>query len=327
MKRFRFSLIAMLAAAAVGAAGEVSSAYAAEKLVSVGTAGVTGVYYPAGGAFCRLVNRGRKEHNIRCVVESTGGSINNLEALSKGDLDMGIIQSDLLYYAYNGTGIFYDMPANKKLRAVFALHAEPFTVIARKDAKVTRFDDLKGKRINIGAMGSGQRATMEELMLKKGWTAKSFADIVDIKSSDLPDALCSRKIDAMIYSGGHPNGAVQQITSMCPTQIINLDSELVEALLREHPFYSHAIIPGGMYAGNAKDVKTFGVRAVLATSDDMDEDTVYQMVKALFDNLDNFKTLHPVFATLDAKRMVRDGDVVPLHPGAVKYFREKGLMD
>jgi TRAP transporter TAXI family solute receptor len=164
-------------------------------------------------------------------------------------------------------------------------------------------------------------------MAKKGWTNKSFASVVDIKSSDLPQALCSRKIDAMIYSGGHPNGAVQQITSMCPTKLVDVDSGLVDALIKDHPFYTRAIIPGGMYAGNPKDVKTFGVRAVLAASADLDEDIVYQMVKALFDNLDNFKTLHPVFATLDAKHMVKDVDVVPLHPGALKYYREKGLVD
>ena len=325
MSRSRYSLLIGIAAVAMGMACDVSSALASEKLVSVGTASVTGVYYPAGGAFCRLVNRGRKEHNIRCVVESTGGSINNLEAMRKGDLDMGIIQSDLLYYAYTGTGIFYDVPADKSLRALFALHSEPFTVIARRDAKINTFDDLKGKKVNIGAAGSGQRATMEELMAKKGWTTKTFASVVDVKAGDLPKALCSKKIDAMIYSGGHPNGAVQQITSMCDTKIVELDSKLIDSLIKDHPFYAHAVIPGGMYAGNPKDIKTFGVRAVLVAPEDLDTDVVYQMVKALFDNLDNFKTLHPVFATLDMKSMVNGADVVPLHPGALKYYREKGL--
>ena len=322
--RSRLSLVAF-AAAFMTTAVDLAPAFASEKLVSVGTAGVTGVYYPAGGAFCRLVNRYRKENNVRCVVESTGGSINNLEAIRKGELDMGIIQSDLLYYAYNGTGIFYDVPADKGLRSVIALHSEPFTVIARKDAKIGSFDDLKGKRINIGAVGSGQRATMEELMAKKGWNSKSFT-VVDVKASDLPQALCSKKIDAMIYSGGHPNGAVQQITSMCETKLIDVDSKLIDSLMKEHPFYTRTVIPGGMYAGNSKDVKTFGVRAVLVTTEDMDSDIVYQMVKALFDNLDNFKTLHPVFATLDAKYMIEDADIVPMHPGAQKYFREKGLI-
>ena len=166
---------------------------------------------------------------------------------------------------------------------------------------------------------------MEELMGKKGWTTKTFASVVDVKAGDLPKALCSKKIDAMVYSGGHPNGAVQQITSMCETKIIEVDPHLIDALIKDHPFYSRAIIPGGMYAGNPKDVKTFGVHAILVAPEELDTDVVYQMTKALFDNLDNFKTLHPVFATLDAKQMINGADVVPLHPGALKYFREKGL--
>lgn len=317
-----FAALTMLAASVI-----TTPAGAAEKIVSVGTAGVTGVYYPAGGAICRLVKRGRMDHGIRCVVESTGGSINNLELLRKGDLELGIIQSDLLYSAYNGSGIFYDVPPDKGLRAVFSLHGEPFTVIARADAKINTFDDLKGKRVNIGAAGSGARATMEELMAKKGWTNKSFASVVDVKANDLGAALCGKKIDAMVYSGGHPNGAVQTITSMCATRLISVEGDTINNLISEHPFYSPAVIPGGMYVGSPKDVKTFGVRAVLTARADLDADEVYEIVKAVFDNLDNFKTLHPVFATLDAPHMVSGSDVIPLHPGAIKYFREKGLID
>lgn len=329
MTRFnrRFSVMAVMAAIICGGMVDAAPALAAEKIVSIGTAGVTGVYYPAGGAICRLVKRGRMDHGIRCVVESTGGSINNLELLRKGDLELGIVQSDLLYAAYNGSGIFYDVPADKSLRAVFALHSEPFTVITRSDAKISSFDDLKGKRVNIGTVGSGAHATMEDLMNKKGWTNNSFASVVDLKANDLGPALCNKKIDAMVYSGGHPNGAVQQITSMCNTKIINIEGDDINNLIRQNPFYSRSIIPGGMYIGNTKDVKTFGVRAVLVARADMDEQDVYEFVKAVFDNLDNFKTLHPVFATLDAKQMVSDGDVIPMHPGALKYFREKALID
>ncbi len=304
-----------------------SAAQAAEKIVTIGTAGVTGVYYPAGGAICRLVNRGRKEHGIRCTVESTGGSINNLEAIRKGDLDLGVVQSDLLYYAYTGSEIFSDVGADKNLRVVFSLHAEPFTVVARKDAGIKTFDDLKGKRVYMGAPGSGPRATMEELMERKGWNSKTFANVADLKSSDQAQALCSGKIDALIYAGGHPNGAIQQITSQCPTRLVDVSGPVIDKLIAEHPFYSHAAIPGGMYAGNPKDVKTFGVRAVLVASADLDDGIVYQIVKAVFDNLDNFKTLHPVFATLDANRMARNAAAIPTHPGAFKYYKEKGWVD
>ncbi len=304
---------------------DMQSASAADKIVTIGTAGVTGVYYPAGGAICRLVNRGRKEHGIRCTVESTGGSINNLEAIRKHDLEMGVVQSDLLYNAYHGSEVFADVGADTKLRVLFSLHAEPFTVVTRKEAKINSFDDLKGKKVYIGAPGSGMRATMEDVMSRKGWNKKSFTS-VDLKAADQTQALCSGKIDAMVYAGGHPNGAIQQLTSSCATKLVNVTGDAIDKLIAEHPFYSYAVIPGGMYVGNPGDVKTFGVKAVVAASSDLDEDEVYQIVKAVFDNLDNFKTLHPVFATLDAKHMVEDADVAPFHPGAIKYFKEKGLL-
>ena len=302
-------------------------AEASEKIVTIGTAGLMGVYYPAGGAICRLVNRGRKEHGIRCVVESTGGSINNLESIRKGDLELGVVQSDLLFYAYKGTEIFTDVGADEKLRILFSLHSEPFTVVARKDAKINAFDDLKGKRVYMGPPGSGMRATMDEVLKNKGWNSKSFAKIVDIKSSDQAQALCSGKIDAMVYAGGHPNGTIEEITRLCPTKLVDVSGPEIDKMISEHPFYTHAVIPGGMYNGNAKDVHTFGMRAELVASADMDANTAYLFVKAVFDNLDNFKTLHPVFATLDAKQMARVNGVVPFHPGALKYFKEKGLIE
>lgn len=315
-----------LAALAAGEIMAISSAMAEERIITIGTAGITGVYYPAGGAICRLVNRGRKEHGVRCTVESTGGSINNLESIRKDEIELGVVQSDLLFHAYNGDEVFSDVGADKKLRVIFSLHPEPFTVIARKDAKISTFDDLKGKRVNIGAPGSGMRATMEELMQRKGWTDKTFASTVDLKASDQADALCSGAIDALIYAGGHPNGAVQQITSSCATKLVDVSGSVIDMMIKEHPFYSYAIIPGGMYIGNDRDTRTFGVKAVLVASEDLSEDIVYQLVKAVFDNLDNFKTLHPVFAALDAQHMALDTDITPLHAGAVKYYKEKGLL-
>jgi TRAP transporter TAXI family solute receptor len=309
------------------AALDATTALAADKMVTIGTGGVTGVYYPAGGAICRLVNRGRKEHGIRCSVESTGGSINNLEAVRKNDLDAGVVQSDLLYHAYTGTEVFTDVGADRNLRVLFSLHAEPFTVVARKDAKITTFDDLKGKRVYMGAPGSGMRATMEELIARKGWNKRTFAKVVDLKASDETKALCSGKIDALIYAGGHPNGAIQQITNACPTRLVDVGGPVINALIAEHPYYASAVIPGGMYPGNPNDIHTFGVKAVLIASSEMDDEVAYNIVKAVFDNLDNFKTLHPVFATLEARHMALDNSGVPFHPGALRYFREKGLLE
>ncbi len=315
----------MLCAVVSVALFEVVPASAAEKNITIGTAGVTGVYYPAGGAICRMVNRGRKEHGIRCAVESTGGSIANLEGIHNKDLDMGVVQSDLLYYAYTGTEIFSDAGSDKKLRVMLSLHPEPFTIVARKNSKINIFDDLKGKKIYIGATGSGMRATMEELIKLKG-LSKNFATVVEIKSNDQAAALCEGKIDALVYAGGHPNGAIQQVTSACPTHLVSVADADVEKMMAAHPFYVRASIPANMYNGNPQETKTFGVRALLVTSSDTDDEVVYEVVKSVFENLENFKTLHPVFASLDANKMVVSDNIAPLHSGAEKYYREKGLM-
>ncbi len=297
----------------------------AQKFVTIGTGGVTGVYYPAGGAICRLVNRGRREHGIRCSVESTGGSVYNLNALRSNELDVAVAQSDWQYHDYMGTGVFKDLGPDKKLRSMFSLHSEPFTVVARADSSIKTFSDLVGKRVNIGNPGSGMRATMEVLMQQKGWTKETFQSASELKASEQAQALCSNKIDVMIYSAGHPNGAVQEVTTSCDTRVIPVDDADVKALVDAYPFYAFATIPGGMYQGNPNDIKTFGVKATFVTSADVEEEIVYTIVKAVFDNFDNFKTLHPVFSTLDPKRLIKEGNTAPLHPGAERYFKEAGL--
>jgi TRAP transporter TAXI family solute receptor len=297
-----------------------------DKFVTIGTGSVTGVYYPTGGAICRLVNRERRTHGIRCSVESSGGSVYNLEALRKGDLDLAIAQSDWQFNAYNGVDYFVDQGANKKIRALFSLHSEVFTVVARADSGIKKIEDLVGKRINVGNKGSGNRATMEVLMKAEGWTNKDFKSVLELKASEQPEALCNNKIDVMIYSAGHPNGAVQEAATSCETVIVPVEGAKIDKLLKDNPYYAYTVIPGGMYAGTPNNVKTFGVKATLVTSSDVDEELIYQVVKAVFDNFDNFKTLHPVFATLDPKKMALEGNTAPLHKGAERYFKEKNML-
>lgn len=299
---------------------------AADKYITIGTGGVTGVYYPAGGAICRLVNRGRKEHGIRCSVESTGGSVYNLNALRAGEIDIAVAQSDWQFHDYNGTGPFKEQGADKNVRAMFSLHSEPFTVIARKDANIKKFDDIKGKRVNIGNPGSGMRATMDVLMQRKGWKPEDFKAIAELKASEQAAALCDNKIDVMIYAAGHPNGAVQEVTTSCDTNMVAVDGPEVDALIKEYPFYAYTVVPGGMYPSNPQDVRTFGVKATFVTSANVDEEVVYNVVKSVFDNFDNFKTLHPVFSTLEKEKLVKEGNTAPLHPGAERYFKEAGLL-
>ncbi len=307
--------------------GFSGQAQAARKFITIGTAGVTGVYFPAGGAICRLVNIKRKEHGIKCSVESTGGSIYNLNAIRQGELDLGVAQSDWQYHAYNGTGNFEPQGKFDKLRSVFAMHGEPFTVVVRSDAGITKFEDLKDKRVNIGNPGSGMRATMEEVMQAYGWNRDSFALVSELKSSEQGQALCDNKVDAIVYAAGHPNGAIQEVTSTCDTKLIDVSGPVIDKLVETYPFYSYATIPGGMYKGNDSEVKTFGVKATFVSSSDVEPELIYETVKAVFDRFDDFKTLHPVFSTLKPENMIFDGNSAPLHEGAERYFRESGLLE
>ena len=300
---------------------------AADKFITIGTGGVTGVYYPAGGAICRLVNRGRKEHGIRCSVESTGGSVYNLNALRTGELDVAVAQSDWQFHAVKGTGPFAALGADSNLRSLFSLHSEPFTVVAREDALISSLDDLKGKRVNIGNPGSGMRATMDILMEAKGWLKSDFKMATELKASEQAQALCNNEIDVMVYSAGHPNGAIQEATSTCKTKIINIAGPEIDKLVKDNPYYAYAVIPGGMYSNNPDNVKTFGVKATFVASATADDEVIYQTVKAVFDNFENFKTLHPVFSSLEMKTLVYEGNTAPLHKGAEKYFIEKGIID
>ena len=298
----------------------------AQEFITIGTGGVTGVYYPTGGAICRLVNKSRKEHGIRCSVESTGGSVYNLNTIRAGELDMGVAQSDWQFHAYHGSSKFKGAGANKDLRAVFSVHPEPFTVVARSDSGINNFDDIKGKRVNIGNPGSGQRGTMEVLMEAKGWTTDDFSLTSELKASEQASALCDNKIDVMIYTVGHPSGAIKEATTSCDSVLVNVSGPSVDMLIGDNSYYRSATIPGGMYRGNNQDTMTFGVGATFVSSANVPEKVVYQVVKAVFENFDTFRKLHPAFAHLKKEQMVKDGMSAPLHPGAVKYYKEAGLL-
>jgi hypothetical protein len=301
---------------------------AALKYVTIGTAGVTGVYFPAGGAICRLVNIKRKEHGIKCTIESTGGSIFNLNAIRNGELDLGVAQSDWQYHAYNGTGNFEPQGEFKELRSVFAMHSEPFTVVARADSGIKTFTDLLGKRVNIGNPGSGMRATMEEVMNAYGWERDDLALVSELKAAEQGQALCDNKVDAIVYAAGHPNGAIQEVTSTCETRMIDVDGAPIDKMVAENPFYSYVEIPRGMYYENDESsAKTFGVKATFVSSSEVEEELIYEIVKAVFERFDSFKTLHPVFSTLEPARMIFEGNTAPLHDGAKRYFEESGLLE
>jgi TRAP transporter TAXI family solute receptor len=279
--RFKFTmtgaaLVALMAPAAM-----------AEEFITIGTGGVTGVYYPTGGAICRLVNKDRKTHGIRCSVESTGGSVYNLKTIRAGELEFGVVQSDWQHHSFHGTSENFEADGPfEGLRAVFSIHPEPFTVVARADSGIKTFDDLKGKRVNLGNPGSGARGTFEVVMEKMGWSASDFALAAELRPAEQSQALCDNQIDAMVFTVGHPSGTIQEATTACDSVLVNV-------------------------TGSAN----------------VSDEAVYTVVAAVFDNFDDFRGLHPAFANLDPKEMASAGLSAPLHPGAAKYFKEKGLID
>ncbi|HYD76873.1 TAXI family TRAP transporter solute-binding subunit [Ramlibacter sp.] len=312
--------------AAVTAALFSAPAIAQQKFVTIGTGGVTGVYYAAGGAICRLVNKDRAKHGIRCSVESTGGSVFNVNTIKAGELDLGFAQSDVQFNAYKGVTQFKDAGAYGDLRAVFSVHPEPFTVVARKEVNAKTLNDLKGKRFNVGNPGSGTRASMEELMAAMGWKMSDFSLASELKADEHGPALCDGKIDGFFYAVGHPSANIQDPTTTCGAKLVSITGPAVDKLVADKPYYAKATIPGGLYPNNPDPTQTYGVLATVVASAKTPADTVYQMVKAVFDNFEEFKKLHPALAHLKPENMVKDGLSAPLHEGAVRYYKEKGWV-
>lgn len=328
MQRLKLKLTTGLAAVGFAVAGGMATTASAQDFISIGTGGVTGVYYPAGGAICRLMNAERNSgvsHGIRCGVESTGGSVFNVNTIRAGELDFGVAQSDVQHNAYNGE-VQFEGDAFEDLRAVFKLHGEPLTVVARDDANVDHYSELEGMRFNVGNPGSGQRATLEQLLSSQGKDFSVYSEAAGLPAAQMAAAMCDNQVDAIAYVVGHPSGAIQEATTSCPGKLVNVDGPAVESLIEEFPYYAQATIPGGMYNGNPDDTTTFGVAATLVTSTDVDDEVVYHLVRAVFENLDSFRGLHPAFENLEAEDMISNGLSAPLHPGAKQYYEEQGWM-
>jgi len=327
MRKVSFKTIAAVAAlATVGLGFAVTGSSAVEKqFISIGTGGVTGVYYPTGGAICRLVNKTRKTTGIRCSAESTGGSIYNINTIRAGELEFGVAQSDWQYHAYNGTSKFEKQGKFEKLRAVFSVHAEPVTVIARDDSKIMNVSDIKGKRFNIGNPGSGTLGTWEVMEKAMGWKRSDLKLAAGMKSSETGSAVCDDKIDGYFWLVGHPSALTQESLASCAAHLVNVTGPAISKLIADNPYYRKATIPAGMY-NNKEDITTFGVGATFVTSSDVPELVVYTVVKSVFENFDQFKKLHPAFKHLKAAEMIKDGLSAPLHAGAIKYYKEKGWM-
>ena len=324
MKTLRTSGAALAAALFVGAACS-APAQAQQKFITIGTGGVTGVYYAAGGAVCRLVNKDRAKHGIRCSVESTGGSVFNVNTIKAGELDLGFAQSDVQFNATKGQGQYKD-GAFGDLRAVFSVHPEPFTVVGRKEANAKTFADFKGKRFNVGNPGSGTRSSMEELLAAMNWKMADFSLAAELKADEHGPALCDGKIDGFFYAVGHPSANIQDPTTSCGAKLVSLTGPAVDKLVADKPYYAKATIPAGLYPNNPDEIATYGVLATVVASSKTPPEVVYQVVKSVFENFDEFKKLHPALANLKPENMVKDGLSAPLHEGAARYYKEKGWV-
>lgn len=295
------------------------------RFVTIGTGGLTGVYYPAGGAISRTVNKKQDQYNLKATVESTGGSVFNINAVMSGDLEFGITQSDRQFQAMKGTSEWDGNPQDK-LRAVCALHPESVTLIAAADAGIDSIEDLKGKRVNIGDPGSGNRGNAIDALSNAGIDWESDIKAEQVKAVESAKLLQDGRIDAYFYTVGHPNGSVKEATAgKRKVKIVPITN--VDNLIKEFPFYAKSVIPASLYptAENDEDTETYGVKATLVTSADVPEDVVYTITKEVFENLEDFKGLHPSFGVLTKENML-EGNSAPYHPGALKYFKEAGLI-
>lgn len=320
-----FARISLLGAAALALALPLGSAQAQQRFMTIGTGGVTGVYYAAGGAICRLVNKDRAQHGFRCTVESTGGSVANINTIRAGDLDFGVAQSDAQFNAMRGLRAFEGRPM-PELRALFSIHPEPLTLVVRREANIRSVADLRGKRVNVGNPGSGTRSMVDELFATVGLRTSDLSAVSELRPDEHGAALCDNKIDAFFFVVGHPSANIQDPLITCGAQLVNITGPAVDRLVAANPFYSDARIPARTYPSQTTELDTYGVIATIVTSANRSEQEVYLLVRAVFENLDEFRRLHPALANLQPERMIRAGLSAPLHPGAVRYYRERGWM-
>ncbi|WP_051448937.1 TAXI family TRAP transporter solute-binding subunit [Tolumonas lignilytica] len=290
--------------------------------LTISTGSVSGIYYPAGGAICRLVNKSLRQRIPRCSVITSEGSVANIEKLRNKQVPLALVQSDVQQHAFAGTHEFSTKGKMPQLRALFSLYSEAFTLIAREDSKINLMTDLIGKRIDLGNAGSGEQATMQLLMNQLNLKPADFAAISSLNADERAQELCDNQTDAFIYVVGHPNGAIREATNNCDTKLISIPQEQIQSLLSNYPEYHAMTIPGGLYQGNDADVNTFGVSATLLTTDELDDETAYQIVKATMENLTQLERSHPALKGLKPEDMANVGLTIPLHPGAIRYYQE-----
>ena len=326
MKRIGLLTLIATICLALGLMVNPTPVVAKTTFVTIGTGGITGVYYPTGGAIARIVNKKRKVYGIRCTVESTGGSVFNVNAVMAGDLEFGVVQSDRQFQAMKGMAEWKEKGPQKDLRAVFTIHPESITLVAADDAGIKSINDLRGKRVNIGNPGSGQRQNSIDGLMNAGINYEKDLKAEGVKAAEAPGLLQDGRIDAFFYTVGHPSGAIKEATAG-RRKVHFVPITGVDKLLQKYPYYAKAMIPIKLYPGatNTEDVQTFGVKATFVTSAKVPDQVVYAITKEVFDNFEAFKKLHPAYQVLTKENML-EGMSAPIPPGAMKYYKEAGLM-
>lgn len=297
------------------------------QYVKIGTGGMTGLYYPTGGAIAKMINGKKDTYKINCRVESTDGSVFNINSVLSGDLEFGICQSDRQYQAYKGLTEWETKGPQTDLRAVFSIHPEAVTLVAADDADINSLADLRGKRVNIGNQGSGQRQNAIDALTYAGIDPEKDIVAESVRAAEAPGLLQDERIDAFFYTVGHPSGAILEATAG-RRKVHFVPITDIEELLAKHPYYAPAIIRVANYdkATNEEDVPTFGVKATFVTSLEASNEIVYAFVKEVFENLDDFRGLHKAYADLTKENML-EGLSAPIHPGAMGYYKRNGLVD
>ena len=318
-------LAAAIMASTVAGCTAMSVALAPPPItLATGTPG--GVYHPVGNAICRMYNLADEHQAMPCVAVSSDGSVANIRRIESGESAFGLSQTDVAYAAFHGEGPFAAARRESSLRMVVALYPEAFTVVARADTGIRDFQDLRGKRVGIGKSGAGYTFTRDVVLGVYGWTILDPEQVLELDPAEQNQALCANQIDAIVFEAGHPNGLTQEATTGCQARLVRVAGPPIDRLLATHSYYTASVIPGGMYAGNPDDVPTIGTQAVLVTSSNQPNELVYAVVKAVFENFADFRRLHPALTTLEIKNMVPSGAVIPIHPGALTYYRDAGLV-
>jgi len=295
-------------------------------VVNMGTGGQGGVYLPTGYNICQMVRKERTHHGITCYARESRGSVANLKAMRTGDIQVAIAQSDWHSHAYKGTARFSSAGPDKDLRSLFSLYSEPVTLIVHPDSGIKTIHDLKGKVVNIERPGTGTEAYWNLLWSTLGYTNADVKRVTQMRTKDAAGALCNKDIDAFLWVVGNPNSITERAVETCRAAVVEVADPAFDRLVASDSYLRQGVVPGGVYRTTPNDVKTIGVGPTLVTTREMPGEVVYDFVKAVFENFEAFKDSHIAFSTLKKEEMVKAGLTAPLHPGALKYYREAGLM-